>query len=90
MNERAHGAAAGKAVPVDSRRPETAFYGKPAELLRAQLLEQGVSPAVADGIVGWVTGRAAGQVDGRSPATAAAYRRQLRQLLERARMLASA
>ena len=90
MNEGSRRRDAGNAVSVDPRRPETAFYRQPAGRLRAQLLEQGVSPAVADGIVGWVTGRAAGQVDGRSPATAAAYRRQLRQLLERARMLASA
>jgi hypothetical protein len=61
-------------------RVEAAFMPASVEAaaqLRQQLVDAGHSSALADGIVGWLIGKAAGHVDRSSSATRSSYRRIL-------------
>lgn len=48
--------------------------------LRQRAIDAGNSASVADGLVGWITGKAAGHEDQSSPGTRSRYRRILRDL----------
>jgi hypothetical protein len=48
-----------------------------AAAVRAAVLEAGHTPALADGLVGWLIAKAAGHADNSSPTTRSRYRRIL-------------
>lgn len=48
--------------------------------LRRRLLDRGTTPPVANGVIGWLTGKIAGEPDIASARSRAEYRRLLREL----------